>query len=47
MLIQTLIDDGSCADGRSGIDLYYFQDDGSSFKVTILYDPYFYVVCNV
>lgn len=42
-----MIDDGSCPEGRSAVDLYFLQDDGASFKATILYDPYFYVACKV
>ena len=42
-----MIDDGSCPEGHSAVDLYFLQDDGSSFKATILYEPYFYIYCKV
>ena len=29
---------------KSGLDLYFLDREGSNFKATILYDPYFYVV---
>ena len=28
---------------RSGLDLYFLQQDGDTFKVTAFYEPYFYV----
>ncbi|KAM3572228.1 hypothetical protein VYU27_005762 [Nannochloropsis oceanica] len=28
---------------RSGLDLYFLQQDGETFKVTAFYEPYFYV----
>ncbi|KAJ3345889.1 DNA polymerase epsilon catalytic subunit [Kappamyces sp. JEL0680] len=43
---ETLVDDGSCPEGHSGLDLYFLQDDGSSFKATILYQSYFYLLCQ-
>ena len=43
---ETIVEDPICPEGRSGIDLYFFQDDGSSFKATLLYDHYFYVLCT-
>ena len=33
--------------GRAGVDYYFIQDDGSMFKVTLLYEPYFYIACKV
>ena len=50
---ETLVDDG-VSEGRSGIDLYFLQEDGiilkfnqgSSFKATIIYEPYFFVLCQ-
>jgi DNA polymerase epsilon subunit 1 len=29
---------------KSGLDMYFLDREGSNFKATILYDPYFYVV---
>lgn len=31
---------------RAGLDLYCLEQDGSTFKCTILYDPYFYIIAN-
>jgi hypothetical protein len=45
-ITETLLEDGSCADGRSGVDLYFFQDDGETFKATLLYDPYILLICK-
>jgi DNA polymerase epsilon subunit 1 len=43
---STLIDDAS-PQGRSGVELYFLEDDGGSFKATLLYEPYFYIICKV
>lgn len=29
--------------GRAGVDYYFLQDDGGSFKATVEYDPYFLI----
>jgi DNA polymerase epsilon subunit 1 len=29
---------------RSALDLYLLQQDGSTFKATIAFEPYFYIV---
>ncbi len=34
------------ARGKSGVDLYFIQDDGASFKCTTWYHPYFYLACR-
>lgn len=31
---------------RSGIDLYYLKQDGTTFKTTLMHEPYFYVACK-
>jgi DNA polymerase epsilon subunit 1 len=31
---------------RAGVDLYFLGVDGSTFKSTVLYDPYFYIIAN-
>ncbi|KAJ3294019.1 DNA polymerase epsilon catalytic subunit [Borealophlyctis nickersoniae] len=31
---------------KSGVDVYFLEEDGGMFKSTILYDPYFYVICK-
>jgi len=33
--------------GRAGVDYYFIQDDGCMFKITLLYEPYFYIACKV
>jgi DNA polymerase epsilon subunit 1 len=33
--------------GRAAVDLYFVEDDGGSFKTTILFEPYLYVICKV
>ena len=42
----TILDDGVSPLGRSGVELYFLEDDGDYFKATVLYEPYFYVVCK-
>ncbi|KAB7504214.1 DNA polymerase epsilon catalytic subunit A [Armadillidium nasatum] len=31
---------------RSAVDYYFIQEDGSRFKVSLPYHPYFYVICR-
>jgi DNA polymerase epsilon subunit 1 len=33
--------------GKSGADLYFIEEDGSTFKATVLFQPYFFVICKV
>ncbi|XP_014238604.1 DNA polymerase epsilon catalytic subunit A [Trichogramma pretiosum] len=30
----------------SGVDLFFLEDDGSRFKISLPYNPYFYVLCR-
>ncbi|KDN44502.1 putative POL2-DNA polymerase epsilon, calytic subunit A [Tilletiaria anomala UBC 951] len=32
--------------GHAGVDFYFIQDDAVSFKVTVLYQPYFFLACR-
>ncbi|CCH58351.1 hypothetical protein TBLA_0A05580 [Henningerozyma blattae CBS 6284] len=32
--------------GIAGVDFYFLDEEGGSFKATINYDPYFFVICN-
>lgn len=32
--------------GLAAVDYYFIQDDGGSFKVSIPYEPYFYLTCR-
>ncbi|KAI8849698.1 hypothetical protein BC829DRAFT_425255 [Chytridium lagenaria] len=38
----------SCAKllGWAAVDFYFVEEDGGTFKVTIPYNPYFYVICK-
>ncbi|KAI8821881.1 uncharacterized protein EV422DRAFT_573743 [Fimicolochytrium jonesii] len=42
----TMVLDGEWGSGKSAVDLYFLEEDGETFKATILYEPYFYVVCK-
>ncbi|KAJ3375373.1 DNA polymerase epsilon catalytic subunit [Allomyces arbusculus] len=42
----TLLRDDDWPGGRSACDYYFIQDDGSTFKSTIKYSPYFYIMCK-
>ena len=39
----TIIEDDKIAEGRSGLDCYFIEEDGGTFKATLEYDPYFLV----
>ncbi|RSH85546.1 DNA polymerase epsilon catalytic subunit [Saitozyma podzolica] len=43
---QTLVHSSSHATGLAAVDYYFIQDDGSMFKVTMPYEPYFFVTCR-
>ncbi|GES67478.1 hypothetical protein SCEPF1_0005004900 [Saccharomyces cerevisiae] len=32
--------------GVSGVDFYFLDEEGGSFKSTVVYDPYFFIACN-
>ncbi|THW42145.1 DUF1744-domain-containing protein [Aureobasidium pullulans] len=40
---STTIEDTKNQGGRAGVDFYFLQDDGNTFKATIEYDPYFLI----
>lgn len=40
---STLIEDDKNPNGRAGVDYYFLEDDGGTFKATLEYDPYFLV----
>lgn len=40
---STSIEDSDVPGGRAGVDFYFLQDDGGSFKATVEYDPYFLI----
>ena len=40
---STTIEDEKIPGGRAGVDYYFLEEDGGTFKATIEYDPYFLV----
>ncbi|KAJ5290335.1 uncharacterized protein N7443_010588 [Penicillium atrosanguineum] len=40
---STTIEDSNVQGGRAGVDFYFLQDDGNSFKATVEYEPYFLI----
>lgn len=40
---STSIEDEKNPNGRAGVDYYFLEDDGGSFKATLEYDPYFLI----
>ncbi|WVN90957.1 DNA polymerase epsilon catalytic subunit A [Cryptococcus depauperatus CBS 7841] len=43
---QTLIKSDVHLNGLAAVDYYFIEDHGGSFKVTIPYEPYFYLSCR-
>ncbi|KAJ2763784.1 DNA polymerase epsilon catalytic subunit, partial [Coemansia nantahalensis] len=41
----TSVADPEHGSSRAAVDFYFLEQDGGSFKCTLLYKPYFYVVC--
>ncbi|EPE35724.1 DNA/RNA polymerase [Glarea lozoyensis ATCC 20868] len=39
----TSVEDDKIPDGRAGLDCYFIEEDGGTFKATLEYDPYFLV----
>ncbi|KAF9240065.1 hypothetical protein BU15DRAFT_87792 [Melanogaster broomeanus] len=42
----TLVKDPEYPGGKAAVDFYFIQDDGGSFKCTMLYEPYFCIACK-
>ena len=40
---STSVEDSKVPGGRAGVDYYFLEDDGGSFKATVEYDPYFLI----
>lgn len=40
---STTIEDEKVPGGRAGVDFYFIEEDGETFKATVEYDPYFLV----
>ncbi|KAI9339371.1 hypothetical protein BDR26DRAFT_919110 [Obelidium mucronatum] len=45
-MVPTLAVHNDCASGHAAVDCYFLEEDGGTFKVTILYEPYLYLVCK-
>ncbi|KAK6349869.1 DNA polymerase epsilon catalytic subunit [Orbilia brochopaga] len=43
---STAMEDDNILGGKAGVDFYFIDDDGGSFKATLLYDPYFLIACK-
>ncbi|KAJ3012895.1 DNA polymerase epsilon catalytic subunit [Thoreauomyces humboldtii] len=42
----TLAMDGEWPSGKAAADLYFLEEDGETFKATVIYQPYFFVICK-
>lgn len=40
---STSVEDSNIPGGRAGVDYYFLEDNGGSFKATVEYDPYFLI----
>ena len=40
---STTVEDEKLLGGRAGVDYYFLDNDGGSFKATVEYDPYFLI----
>ena len=40
---STTLEDGKIPGGRAGVDYYFLEEDGGTFKATVEYDPYFLI----
>ncbi|KAI0224564.1 DNA polymerase epsilon catalytic subunit [Massospora cicadina] len=45
-VLKTLICDSEFPNGRSGVDLYFINEEDEYFKCTFLYKPYFFIICK-
>ncbi|KAI8635918.1 hypothetical protein BD408DRAFT_448821 [Parasitella parasitica] len=43
---ETLVKDSDWPTGRSGVDYYFINDNGETFKATLLFSPYFFIGCK-
>ena len=41
------MEDENIIGGKAGVDFYFIDDEGGSFKATVLYDPYILIACKV
>ena len=40
---STTLEDENIPGGRAGVDFYFIEEDGSTFRATVEYDPYFLI----
>ena len=43
---STTIEDDTVPGGRAGVDFYFLEEDGATFKATLEYEPYFLLAVN-
>ncbi|KAI7872108.1 hypothetical protein BDF14DRAFT_1992796 [Spinellus fusiger] len=43
---ETLIQDDEWPSGRAGVDFYFLNDNGETFKTTTPFSPYFFIGCK-
>ena len=43
---STTIEDEKIPGGRAGVDYYFIEEDGNTFKATVAYDPYFLIAAR-
>ncbi|CEP06775.1 hypothetical protein [Parasitella parasitica] len=43
---ETLVKDSDWPTGRSGVDYYFINNTGDTFKTTLLFSPYFFIGCK-
>ena len=43
---STTIEDERAAGGRAGVDFYFLEEDGGTFKATVEHDPYFLIAAR-
>ena len=44
---STSIEDPNVPGGRAGVDFYFLEEDGGSFKATVEHDPYFLIAVKM
>ena len=44
---STSIEDPAVPGGRAGVDFYFLEEDGGSFKATVEHDPYFLIAVKI
>ena len=43
----TVVYESESDSGKSGCDLYFITEERETFKATVLFEPYFYIICKV